>query len=147
MNSVRIMITGAVSIAIQFGLAIAGWGGWSAFFAHPAFRALAGVTVGLACVAIFSGGGISRGEQEDRGNRWVLGAFTVIALLMAFFSSYTDRIGFWTLDGGRDAMGGRGGVLFRRTVAHHARVCARNRFSGLVAIQPGHTLETPAFTA
>jgi hypothetical protein len=51
---------------------------------------------------VFSGGGMSSGDKEDHGNRWVLGAFGVIALLMAFFSSYTDRIGFWTLDG--DAM-------------------------------------------
>jgi len=57
------------------------------------------VTVVLAVLAVPSGGGLSSGEKEDRGNRWVLGAFSVIALLMGFFSSYTDRIGFWTLDG------------------------------------------------
>src|ERR1019366_3106161 len=35
-SSVKMVITIVVSIAIQFGLAIAGWGGWNAFFAHPA---------------------------------------------------------------------------------------------------------------
>ena len=97
---IKILIVGVVSIVIQFGLAIAGWRGWSAFFAHPAFQALAWVTIGLGMLAVFSGSsGLSTGEQEDRGNRWVLGAFAVIALMMAYLSAYTDRIGFWTLDG------------------------------------------------
>jgi protein-S-isoprenylcysteine O-methyltransferase Ste14 len=142
MSGVKILVTGVVSIVIQFGLAIAAWDGWGAFFRHPAFRALAGVTVVLAVLAVFSGGGLSSGEKEDRGNRWLLGAFSVLALLMAFFSSYTDRIGFWTLDG--DALRWVGvmvcflGGLLRIIPVY----VLRNRFSGLVAIQPGHRLET-----
>src|SRR5262247_3671074 len=135
MSSIRILITGIVSIVIQFGLAIAGWGGWSAFFAHPALRALAWVTVGLAALAVPSGGGMSTGEKEDRSNRWVLGAFSVIALLMAYFSAYTDRVEFWTLDGNAVrwtgvALCAAGGVL--RIVPVYV---LRSRFSGLVAIQ------------
>jgi protein-S-isoprenylcysteine O-methyltransferase Ste14 len=142
MSSIRILITGIVSIVIQFGLAIAGWGGWSAFFAHPALRALAWVTVVLVVLSVPSGGGMSTGEKEDRSNRWVLAAFSVIALLMAYFSAYTDRIGFWTVDG--DAMRWTGVVLC--AVGGVLRIVPvyvlRNRFSGLVAIQPGHRLET-----
>jgi hypothetical protein len=52
MSGIKIIITGVVSIVIQFGLAIAGSGGWTRFFAHPAFRALAGVTVVLAALAV-----------------------------------------------------------------------------------------------
>lgn len=141
-NVIKILITGIVSIVIQFGLAIAGWGGWDAFFQQPAFQALAGVTIVLTIMAMFSGGSLSSGEKEDRGNRWVLGAFTIIALLMAFFSSYTDRIGFWTLGGEPTRWVGvvllfLGGVL--RLIPVYV---LRNRFSGLVAIQPGHRLET-----
>jgi protein-S-isoprenylcysteine O-methyltransferase Ste14 len=142
MSSAKILVTGAVSIVIQFGLAIAGWGGWSAFFAHPALRALAWVTVGLAALAVPSGGGLSPGEKEDRGNRWVLVAFSVIAVLMAYFSAYTDRIGFWTLDGEAVRWAGvvvcaAGGILRIWPV-----YVLKNRFSGLVAIQAGHKLET-----
>jgi protein-S-isoprenylcysteine O-methyltransferase Ste14 len=142
MSSVKTILTGLLAIVIQFGLAIAGWGGWSPFFAHPAMRALAAVTVVLGVLAVPSGGGISKGEQEDRGNRWVLAAFSAIALLMAFFSSYTDRIGFWTIDGDTMRWVGvvvclAGGILRIWPV-----YVLRNRFSGLVAIQPGHTLET-----
>lgn len=141
-TKVKIVLTGIVGIVIQFGLAIAGWGGWRAFFAHPAMRGLAWVTVGLSVLAVFSEGGLTTGEKEDRSNRWVLSAFSVIAILMAYFSAYTDRIGFWTIDG--DAMRWVGvvvcaaGGLLRIWPVY---VLGR-RFSGLVAIQPGHTLET-----
>ena len=142
MNGVKLAITAIVSIVIQFGLAIAGWGGWNAFFAHPAFRVLVGAILALTVLAFFSGGGMSAGIQEDRSNRWVLWAFSIIALLMAFFSAYTDRIGFWTLDG--DTMRWVGvGIGFVGGLLRILPVFAlRNRFSGLVAIQPGHTLET-----
>lgn len=142
MSGIKIVITGVVSIAIQFGLAIVAWGGWGAFFQHLAFQVLAGVTIILAVLAVFSGGGLSSGEKEDRSNRWVLGAFSVIALLMAFFSSYTDRLGFWTLDG--DSMRWVGVVVcFLGGLLRIIPVYVlRNRFSGLVAIQPGHRLET-----
>jgi protein-S-isoprenylcysteine O-methyltransferase Ste14 len=142
MSSLKIIITAVVSLMIQFGLAIAGWGGWSAFFAHPAFRSLAWIMVVLTAVAAFSGGSMSSGEQEDRGNRWVLAVFSVLALLMAYFSAYSDRLSFWTLDG--DAMRWVGVVMclsggLLRLIPVYV---LRNRFSGLVAIQPGHTLET-----
>ena len=142
MIGLKILITGVLSAAIQFALAIAGWGGWHPFFRHPAFRALAAVTVALVVVATCSKGNTSSGEKEDRGNRWVLIAFTVIAILMAYFSAYTDRIGFWTLDGDTLRWAGvvvcfLGGLLRLIPV-----FVLGNRFSGLVAIQPGHRLET-----
>ena len=63
MSSLKIMLAGAVSGVVQFGLAIAGWRGWHAFFAHPALRALAWVTAGLLLLAIPSGGGLSSGVR------------------------------------------------------------------------------------
>jgi hypothetical protein len=64
MRGIKIAITG-----FQFGLAVAGWGGWSWFFAHSAFRALAGVMVVLVVLTAFSGGGyLSTGQAEDRSN-------------------------------------------------------------------------------
>src|SRR2546429_1822335 len=38
----------------------------------------------LSGVALFSGGNLSPGEREDRGNRWVLAAFGLIGLLLAY---------------------------------------------------------------
>lgn len=142
-DAVQIFITGIVSLAIQFGLAIAGWGGWSAFFAHRPFQALAWVCVALVVIATFSGSsGLSSGREEDSKNRWVLAAFMGIALTAAYFSSFTDRIGFWTLDGNAMRWAGVticgiGGLLRLIPV-----FVLRRRFSGLVAIQEGHKLET-----
>lgn len=124
------------------GLAVLGWGGFAAFFAHPARIALAVALVVLAGVALFSGGNLSPGEREDRGNRWVLVAFTLIGLPAGYLPAYTDRTEFWTLDG--DPMRWLGVVLFAAGGALRiwpVFVLGR-RFSGLVAIQPGHTLVT-----
>jgi protein-S-isoprenylcysteine O-methyltransferase Ste14 len=124
------------------GLAILGWGGFAAFFSHPALIALTVVGFALTGVALFSGGNLSPGEREDRGNRWVLAAFGVIGLLLAYLPAYTDRTDVWTLDG--DAVRWLGVVLFAAGGA--LRIwpvfVLGHRFSGLVAIQPGHTLVT-----
>jgi protein-S-isoprenylcysteine O-methyltransferase Ste14 len=124
------------------GLAILGSGGFAAFFSHPALIALTIVGFVLTGVALFSSGNLSPGEREDRGNRWVLAAFGVIGLLMAYIPAYTDRMEFWTLDG--DAVRWLGVALF--TAGGALRIwpvfVLGHRFSGLVAIQPGHTLVT-----
>jgi protein-S-isoprenylcysteine O-methyltransferase Ste14 len=96
----------------------------------------------LSGAALFTRGNLSAGVREDRGNRWVIAAFGVIGLLLAFLPAYTDRIGFWTFDG--DAIRWLGVVLFALGGALRmwpVFVLGR-RFSGLVAIQPGHTLVT-----
>ncbi len=127
---------------VYLGLAIAGWGGLAAYFSHPALTALAVVLFGMAVVSLFAGGNISSGVREDRGNRWVLAAFGVLGLLDGFVPAWTDRIGFWTIDG--DALRWIGVVLF--AVGGYLRlwpvVVLGDRFSGLVAIQRGHTLVT-----
>jgi protein-S-isoprenylcysteine O-methyltransferase Ste14 len=124
------------------GLAILGSGGFAAFFSHPALIALTIVGFVLTGVALFSSGNLSPGEREDRGNSWVLAAFGVIGLLMAYIPAYTDRMDFWTPDG--DAVRWLGVALF--TAGGALRIwpvfVLGHRFSGLVAIQPGHTLVT-----
>ena len=88
------------------------------------------------------GPGQSSGVREDRANRWVIAAFAVIGLLAAYLPAYTDRKGFWILDGETVrwigvALFASGGVLRIWPVFLLGR-----RFSGLVAIQPGHMLVT-----
>jgi protein-S-isoprenylcysteine O-methyltransferase Ste14 len=66
----------------------------------------------------------------------------VIGLLLAYLPAYTDRTDVWTLDG--DAIRWLGVALFAAGGALRlwpVFVLGR-RFSGLVAIQPGHTLVT-----
>jgi protein-S-isoprenylcysteine O-methyltransferase Ste14 len=126
----------------SLGLAILGWGGPAAFFSHRALCALAAALFVIAGAAVFAGGNLSSGVREDRGNRWVLAAFALIGLLAAYLPAYTDRLGFWTLDG--DTIRWLGVVLF--TAGSVLRLwpvfVLGHRFSGLVAIQPGHTLVT-----
>jgi len=131
-----------VGTLAYLGLAVLGWGGLSAFFSHPALIALTVITFLLSGAALFSGGNLSPEIREDRSNRWVIGAFALIGLLAGYLPAYTDRIGFWTLDG--DAIRWLGVVLF--AVGGALRIwpvfVLGYRFSGLVAIQSGHSLVT-----
>jgi protein-S-isoprenylcysteine O-methyltransferase Ste14 len=124
------------------GLAILGEGGVAVFFGEPALVGLTVVTSALVIASLFAGGNVSRGEREDRDNRWVLAVFTALTLLAAVLPTYTDRREFWTIDG--TAVRWLGVVLFAAGGALRLWpvFVLGDRFSGLVAIQPGHTLET-----
>jgi hypothetical protein len=74
-----------------FGLAVLGWGGFAAFFSHPPLIALTITLFVLASVALFSSENLSPGVREDRANRWVITAFSLIGLLAAYLPAYTDR--------------------------------------------------------
>ena len=58
--------------AACLGLAVLGWGSFTAFFSHPALVALAIILFALSGVAFFASGNLSPGVREDRGNRWVI---------------------------------------------------------------------------
>lgn len=135
-------LAAAVSIAVYLGLAALGWGGVGAFLANPARVALVVITVLLAIAALLAGGNLSPGEREDRSNRWVLPVFGVIGFASAWLPAYTDRLNLWCIDG--DSVRWLGVMLYAAGGA--LRVwpvyVLGNRFSGLVAIQPGHTLVT-----
>jgi len=133
--------------AAYLGLAIWGWGGFAAFLGRPALVALTIVLVALAVAAVFAGGNLSAGEREDRDNRWVLIFFFGIGIALGYVPAVTDRLDFWTIDG--DHIRWPGVVLFGLGVA--LRIwpvyVLGDRFSGLVAIQPGHTLVTTGIYA
>lgn len=142
MLSFRMGLAAIVLTLAYLGLAILGRGGFVAFFSHPPLVALAVVLFALTVASLFTAGNLSSGQREDRANRWVLIVFTVIGLLSAWLPAFTDRVGFWTLDG--DAVRWLGVVLFG--VGGALRIwpvfVLGRRFSGLVAIQPGHALVT-----
>jgi len=138
----KLVVFAILGTLAYLGLAILGLGGFAAFFSHPALIALTVVLFVLSAVALFTAGNLSPGEREDRGNRWVLAAFGVISLLLGYVPAYADRTELWTIDG--DAVRWLGVVLFAAGGALRiwpVFVLGR-RFSGLVAIQPGHTLVT-----
>jgi len=131
-----------VGTAAYLGLAVLGWGGLAAFFSHPARIALAVALFIMAGAALFAGGNLSPGVREDRGNRWVIVALALIGLLDGYLPAYADRREFWVIDG--DTIRWLGVVLF--AIGGALRIwpvfVLGRRFSGLVAIQPGHTLVT-----
>ena len=140
--TLRIALFTAAATFAYLGFAIAGAGGFAAFFAHPPLTGLALATLGLSGAALFSGGNLSPGEREDRGNRWIFGPLALIGFASAYLPAYTDRLDFWTLDGEVIrwlglALYTAGGVLRLWPVFVLGR-----RFSGLVAIQPRHRLVT-----
>jgi protein-S-isoprenylcysteine O-methyltransferase Ste14 len=117
--------------------------GWfSIVLLSPAFVALVVVLLALSVVAFFSGGNLSGGVREARGNRWVIPVFVIIGFLNAYLPAYTDRRDLWTIDS--DTIRWVGVALFAAGGA--LRIwpvfVLGNRFSGLVAIQPGHALVT-----
>lgn len=131
-----------LSTAAYGGLAILGWGGFRAFFAHAALAALFGVLLALSVVALFAGGNLSRGVREDRSNRWIIWVAAVIGLLDGYLPALTDRMEFWTMD--HEAIRWVGVTMFAigGTLRLWPVFALGRRFSGLVAIQPGHTLLT-----
>ena len=104
--------------------------------------ALMAAYLAIVIVSLFAGGNVSPGIREDRSNRWVLVAFGVIGLLAGYLPALTDRKDFWIIDG--DAVRWIGVFLF--TAGGALRLwpvfVLGERFSGLVAIQPGHQLVT-----
>ena len=97
--SPRLAFFSTVATFAYLGLAVLGWGGFATFFSHPSLIALTIALLAMSGAGLFSAGTQSSGEHEDRANRWVLAVFALIGLLAAFLPAYTDRIGFWTLDG------------------------------------------------
>jgi len=100
------------------------------------------VLIALCAAALAAGGNLSPGVREDTSNRWVIGVFGVITLLLVFLPPWSDRKGIWIIDG--DAIRWLGVALF--AVGGALRLwpvfVLGDRFSGLVAIQPGHRLVT-----
>jgi len=142
MNGPGRFVVVVLGSAVYFGLAILGWGGAEPFFSHPPLIALTIAVFAMAVAAAFADGNLSSGVREDRSNRWVIVAFSVIGLLQGWLPAYTDRRDFWTLDG--DTTRWIGVLLF--TLGGALRIwpvyVLGRRFSGLVAIQSGHTLVT-----
>ncbi|TPG74137.1 methyltransferase family protein [Pseudomonas arsenicoxydans] len=140
--SAKLAFFAIVGTLAYLGLAVWGIGGFAAFFAQASLVVVALATVVMTVLSLFTEVNLSSGEREDRGNRWVLPAFGVIGLLSGFLPAYTDRIDFWTFGG--EGLRWMGALLF--CLGGALRLwpvfVLGKRFSGLVAIQPGHTLVT-----
>lgn len=142
MNRIGKIIAVMISTLLYLGAAVVCRGGVSAFLAEPPLVAVAIATLMAAVAAPFIGGNLSSGLREDRGNRWVLPVFGLIGVLQAVLPPWADRGGIWSLDGAS--------VRWLGALLYAVGIVVRlwpvyvlgDRFSGLVAIQPGHRLVT-----
>jgi protein-S-isoprenylcysteine O-methyltransferase Ste14 len=138
----RLALFTTISLAVYLGLAVAGAGGASRFFSHTPLIALTAITVVLGVASLFAEGHIGSGVREDRSNRWVIAALGALGFVDAYLPAYTDQHDILTFGGEGVrwfgvALFAVGGVLRIAPVFVLGR-----RFSGLVAIQPGHRLVT-----
>lgn len=124
------------------GIAVIGEGSPARFLSYPSLIVLAVVTMLLAVASVFARGNLNAGVQEDRANRWVLIPFFVIGLALGYVPALTDRLDILTID--HDAARWIGVALFAAGGALRIApvFTLGERFSGLVAIQPGHALVT-----
>ncbi len=140
--SLRMAVFTFVATLAYLGLAALGEGGLRPYLAHPPLVALAVVTLALAAAALFTRGNLSAGEREDRGNRWVLGAFALIGLMLGYAPALSDRLDLLVVG----AEGTRWAGVLLSAVGGALRIAPvftlGERFSGLVALQPGHELVT-----
>jgi protein-S-isoprenylcysteine O-methyltransferase Ste14 len=131
-----------VFASLYLALAIAGFGGVVAFFSDTAMIALTGVFFAFCVVAYFAGGSVNPGVREDRANRWVIWVILIVALIDAYVPAWCDRHEFWTIDGETTRWLGVVLIVLGGTLRILPVFILGYRFSGLVAIQPGHQLKT-----
>ena len=137
-----LVVVSVAQVAVTIGLAALGWGGLDALLAHPARATLVVLIVMFTIVALASPINLGSGEREDTRSRWLFVPVAAGVLILAWVMPWMDRRDLWTIDGDVTrhsglAMLGVGGVLRIWPMFVLGR-----RFSGLVAIQPGHALVT-----
>src|SRR5262245_9953591 len=150
MTAARLMLWVMISLlstCALFGLAFAafafGRGDWVAFFQSPARVGAIVVSLALSVAVAFSGfGGMNPGKKEDRGNRWIFGPIVVLALAMAVLPAYLDGRNLWAADEAVTPYVGLALLTLGGTLRLAAVYALGRRFTGLVAIQEGHRLQT-----
>lgn len=135
--AVSLVTTGAF-----IGLAVLGFGDRAGFMAHPARRIACIATVVLAVAASSTDANLSSGRREDVGNRWIFLPFIALTVLWAWLPPFAERHDLFTLDGDAIRWVGLALVCAGGVLRVWPMFVLGGRFSGLVAIQEQHTLQT-----
>ena len=140
-RAVLVTVTVAQLLVVVW-LSVRGWGGWEPLIAHPARAVFLAVMIFATLVALASPVNLSSGEREDRASRCLFVPAAAGVLLLAWLMPVMDRRDVWTVDG--DAVRWTGVVVLAIGVVLRLwpMFVLGRRFSGLVAIQPGHVLVT-----
>ena len=150
MTAARRLLWGLFSVLstmVLFGLSCAafslGRGDWLAFFRSPARLGALGVSLALSAAAAWPNfGGMNPGKREDRRNRWIFGPVLVLSLGLAVLPPYLDGRDLWVADEAVTPYVGLALLTLGGTLRLAAVFVLGRRFTGLVAIQEGHRLQT-----
>jgi protein-S-isoprenylcysteine O-methyltransferase Ste14 len=123
-------------------LVAAGWGGWTGLLDNPVRLATIVASFALALVASFSDVNLSAGKREGTGSRAVFVPALLGSGLLAWLPAYLDRHDLWVIDGDTVRWVGFALVVVGGIARVWPMFVLGRRFSGLVAIQEGHELET-----
>jgi protein-S-isoprenylcysteine O-methyltransferase Ste14 len=124
------------------GLSALGWGSASGLVAHRARAGFVGLTLAFTCVGLLAPVNFSSGEREDVRGRWSLLPSAVGLLVLFWLVPYLDRRDLLSLDGDAARYLGLGLYAVGGVLRIAPMFVLGHRFSGLVAIQPGHALVT-----
>src|SRR5262245_17721167 len=97
--TLKVALLALLSSLAFFGLAVLAAGGWNDVVSKPPLVAVMLIGAALAIAGMFTQGNLDSGVKEDRGNRWVLWAFGILGLLMAWLPAYSDRMNIATIGG------------------------------------------------
>jgi protein-S-isoprenylcysteine O-methyltransferase Ste14 len=136
-----------LSTAILFGMSFAafvlGGGEPLAFFQSLARLGAIAVSLVLAMLVVFCDfGGMNPGKREDRGNRWIFGPIILLSLGLAILPAWLDGRDWWTTDGIITPYVGLALLSLGGAIRLAAVFVLGRRFTGLVAIQQQHRLQT-----
>jgi protein-S-isoprenylcysteine O-methyltransferase Ste14 len=136
-----------LSVFVLFGLSFAafalGRGDWLVFLRSPARVGAFVVSLVLSALVGFSGfGGMTPGKKEDRGNRWIFIPFFVLSLGMAVLPPHLDGRNWWVTDEAVTPYVGLALLTLAGALRLAAVFALGRRFTGLVAIQEEHRLQT-----
>ena len=142
MSKIILFLLVLVSSIAYFGLAVLGEGGIQPFLDSPPLLTVIAISLLMVAAGMAANANISPGEREDRSNRWVLYTLMILGFVDGYVPAWSDRADWFTVDG--DTVRWIGAALY--TVGGVLRLwpvfVLGRRFSGLVAIQKGHTLVT-----
>jgi len=137
-----LVVVTLAQLVVTITLTTLGWGGWTPLVAHPARATFLAIVVVMTLVALVSPVNLSSGEREDVGNRRIFAPTVIGVLLLTWLMPWMDRRDLWTLDGAAVRYGGVVVLVVGGVLRIWPMFVLGRRFSGLVAIQPGHELVT-----
>jgi protein-S-isoprenylcysteine O-methyltransferase Ste14 len=132
-----------ILFAVSYVAFSVGRGDWMAFMESPPRVGALVVSLALCVLVYFCDlGGMDPGKREDRDNRWIFGPIMLLTIGLAVLPAYLDGRDLWvSCDAVTPYLG-----LTCLTVGGALRLAAvfvlGRRFTGLVAIQKDHRLET-----